>query len=444
MFEFFRNDRLDASNYFDALLDQPDPTFNKNQFGASSGGPLAANRAFYFITYEGLRQTIGQTQAVTVPDANARNGFINGVNVGVHPAMVPVLQLYPLPTRQTGAQAAQEIGRTDVTNDIPGHEHYFVRRIDYNLTSSSNLFVRYTLDRASVFEPNSGSAIPLWNSNDDSQNHYVTAELRQALNPKTANSVRFGTTRTQEEATRTNLDNGALKFFPERQSGSVNPGSGVTGVGGNQSCSTCSTGSITLRPTRGSSSPRLTAAPRSTRMPVRSRSAGPPRADAARREADVLSPFEAPRPGAGDGKIEHHGGIQQRLDAAVPYRPEPRACDDQVGRNRLAATIQAACLTKRPAISSGPATISRTPVTAGRESSARGGAPTRPAIDGSTSKIFRTPCSVSSNPATRRRRRARAAPDLRRAAARLAGPCPSAARHRDSTRRALPPRSTER
>ena len=40
LFEFFRNDRLDASNYFDALLDRPDPTFNKNQFGASSGGPL--------------------------------------------------------------------------------------------------------------------------------------------------------------------------------------------------------------------------------------------------------------------------------------------------------------------------------------------------------------------------------------------------------------------
>jgi len=234
LFEFFRNDKLDASNYFDKLLDRPDPTFNKNQFGASSGGPLAKSKAFYFVAFEGLRQTIGQTQTITVPDANARNGIINGVNVGVNPAMVPVLQLYPLPTRQTPAQAAQGIGRTDVTNEVPGHENYFIGRIDYNLSSSSNLFVRYTLDRASVFEPNSGSAIPLWNSDDNSENHYVTAELRQALNPKTANSVRFGTTRTSEKATRTDLDNGVLKFFPERMSGSVAPGSGVTGVGGNQ------------------------------------------------------------------------------------------------------------------------------------------------------------------------------------------------------------------
>src|SRR5689334_8430487 len=234
LFEFFRNDRLDASNYFDALLDRPDPTFNKNQFGVSSGGPLVKGKAFYFVTYEGLRQTIGQTQGITVPDANARNGIINGVNVGVHPAIAPVLQLYPLPTRQTAAQAAQGIGRVDVTNETPGHENYFVGRVDYTLTPSTNLFVRYTLDRASVFEPNSGSAIPLWNSNDDSQNHYVTAELRQAIKPTMANSVRFGGTRTEEEATRTDLDNGLLTFFPGRQSGSVAPGSGVTGVGGNQ------------------------------------------------------------------------------------------------------------------------------------------------------------------------------------------------------------------
>jgi outer membrane receptor protein involved in Fe transport len=234
LFEFFRNDRLDASNYFDALLARPDPTYNKNQFGASSGGALVKGKAFYFVAYEGLRQRIGQTQAITVPDANARLGIINGVNVGVHPAIAPVLQLYPLPTRQTAAQAAQGIGRTDVTNESPGHENYFVGRVDYNLTPSANLFVRYTLDRASVFEPNSGSAIPLWNSQDDSENHYVTAELRQALRPTMANSLRFGTTRTKENASRTDLDNGLLTFFPGRQSGSVAPGSGVTGVGGNQ------------------------------------------------------------------------------------------------------------------------------------------------------------------------------------------------------------------
>src|SRR6188768_64974 len=128
VFEYFRSDKFDASNYFDDLLNRPDPTFKKNQFGASFGGPVIRNKAFFFGSYEGLRQKIGQTQTVTVPDANARNGFINGVNVGVHPAMVPVLQLYPLPTRQTGAQAAQGIGQADVINETPADENYFVGR----------------------------------------------------------------------------------------------------------------------------------------------------------------------------------------------------------------------------------------------------------------------------------------------------------------------------
>ena len=113
-FEYYRNDKLDASNYFDTLLGRPDPTLDKNQFGGSFGGPLLRNKAFFFVNYEGLRQTIGQTQAINVPDANARNGIINGVNVGVNPAIAPLLQLYPLPTRQTPAQAAQGIGRFDI------------------------------------------------------------------------------------------------------------------------------------------------------------------------------------------------------------------------------------------------------------------------------------------------------------------------------------------
>jgi outer membrane receptor protein involved in Fe transport len=234
LFEYYRDDRFDASNYFDKLLGRPDPTLRKNQFGGSFGGPLVRNKAFYFVTYEGLRQRIGQTQAINVPDANARNGVINGVNVGVHPAVAPLLQLYPLPTRQTPEQAAQGIGRVDLSNQTPADEDYFVGRVDYAATTTTNLFVRYTGDLASVFEPNSGSAIPLWNSDDKTSNHYVTTELRHVVTPYVANTLRVAATRTREEATRTDLDNGLLVFFAGRASGSVNPGSGVAGVGGNQ------------------------------------------------------------------------------------------------------------------------------------------------------------------------------------------------------------------
>jgi len=234
LFEYYRDNALDASNYFDQLLGRPDPTFNKNQFGVSQGGPIVQNKAFYFFNYEGLRQTQGATQVITVPDANARNGIINGVRVGVNPAIAPVLSLYPMPVRQTAAQAAQGVGQTDVTNSVPGHEDYFVGRLDYTMTSRTSLFARYTADLASVFEPNSGSPIPLWNSDDTSGNHYVTTELRSVVRPTLMNSLRFGFTRTQERATRTDLDNGLLTFFPGRMAGTVAAGSGIVGIGGNQ------------------------------------------------------------------------------------------------------------------------------------------------------------------------------------------------------------------
>ncbi len=234
LFEYFRDDALDASNYFDKLLGRPDPTLRKNQFGVSQGGPLVANKAFYFFNYEGLRQTLGTTQVITVPDANARNGVINGVRVGVNAAIAPVLPLYPAATRQTAAQAAQGVGQTDVVNNVTGHENYFVGRVDYTASDRTSLFARYTGDTASVAEPNSGSPVPLWPSDDDTGNHYVTAELRNVVRPTLLNAVRFGFTRTHEAALRTDLANGLLTFFPGRMDGTVAAGSGIVGIGGNQ------------------------------------------------------------------------------------------------------------------------------------------------------------------------------------------------------------------
>jgi hypothetical protein len=57
-FEFFRNDALDARNFFEFTSDEPHP-FNRNQFGGSLGGPVVRDRTFFFASYEGLRQRQG-------------------------------------------------------------------------------------------------------------------------------------------------------------------------------------------------------------------------------------------------------------------------------------------------------------------------------------------------------------------------------------------------
>ncbi len=96
LYEFHRNDNLDARNFFDR---QPlgKPEFKRNQFGVTLGGPIKADRTFFFGSYEGLRERLGRTIGTFVPDANARQGILPSGTVTVNPAIKPYLDLYPLP-----------------------------------------------------------------------------------------------------------------------------------------------------------------------------------------------------------------------------------------------------------------------------------------------------------------------------------------------------------
>ncbi len=80
LWEFLRNDKLDARNYFDDPT-KPTPPYKQNQFGGTFGGPIVIpnfydgrNRTFFFVDYEGLRVRQAQTQTALVPSLNERTG----------------------------------------------------------------------------------------------------------------------------------------------------------------------------------------------------------------------------------------------------------------------------------------------------------------------------------------------------------------------------------
>ena len=70
IFEFLRNNALDARNFFDAGSSAP--PFQRNQFGASAGGPIQKDKTFVFGNYEGFRESLHETSVAFVPDAQAR------------------------------------------------------------------------------------------------------------------------------------------------------------------------------------------------------------------------------------------------------------------------------------------------------------------------------------------------------------------------------------
>lgn len=72
-FEFHRNDAFDSRNVFQPS-DQPLPPLRQNQFGGSLGGPIAANRTFFFGSYEATKLRRSQTMVFSVPSAAARGG----------------------------------------------------------------------------------------------------------------------------------------------------------------------------------------------------------------------------------------------------------------------------------------------------------------------------------------------------------------------------------
>lgn len=78
LYEFFRNEKLDARNFFADTR----PPYNQNQFGGSIGGPIVHNKLFFFGDYEGFRSRKGTTQFVSLPPMSWRNGDFSNLLTG--------------------------------------------------------------------------------------------------------------------------------------------------------------------------------------------------------------------------------------------------------------------------------------------------------------------------------------------------------------------------
>jgi outer membrane receptor protein involved in Fe transport len=234
-YEFLRNSALDARNFFDTSNPGGGPPeFRRNQYGGSLGGPVTKDKIFFFVNYEGLRQSQGVSQVATVPDANAHMGILPSGFVGVSPAVASTLALFPLPTTEVLSATGQPTGTgqvTEVANQV-GHEDYVLARVDYNISAKDSVFFRYVSDRATYMNPFGGSPIPLWAETDITRNNYATAEWRRVITPNLVNLARISFVRPVEAQSLTS-STPALDFFPGRNiPGTVDVG-GLTGIGGN-------------------------------------------------------------------------------------------------------------------------------------------------------------------------------------------------------------------
>jgi len=133
-FEFYRNDRVDSRNAFNTPPARKSP-FNRNQFGGALGGPIARNRTFFFLTYEGLRQrqgidlnsgvlTTAERAAVTDPISRQLLQYIPESNATVNGAARFVgSATAPVNIDQWTGDVSQNAGANDVV-----HGYYAFQR----------------------------------------------------------------------------------------------------------------------------------------------------------------------------------------------------------------------------------------------------------------------------------------------------------------------------
>jgi len=192
-FEFHRNSRLDARNYFDPAS-KPKPDFTRHQFGATLGGPLQKDRTFFFLAYEGLIERLGVSGVTAVPDDDARQGILpGGRRVTLHPAIPSYLDLlFPRANgRSLGGGAAEYL----FSETQPTDEHFVQGRIDHQLSKKDTLFARVTYDAGEVnrIPPNKP---PISTVPETSRNTYVTLEHQHTFSPTVLNLLRVGLNRS--------------------------------------------------------------------------------------------------------------------------------------------------------------------------------------------------------------------------------------------------------
>src|SRR5215469_7734767 len=173
VFEFIRNDKLDARNYFSPTR----AILKRNQFGGDLGGPLSIphlyngrNRTFFFLDYEAQRLRQGLAVNSTVPTDAQRSGDFRGLNPIFDPLLTPRTQiscngvlnvvcanrispqagavLAFIPHANVGSKSFQAVPSQTIDFD------QFSVRVDHQIKSSNRLFVRWTYVNNREVDPN--------------------------------------------------------------------------------------------------------------------------------------------------------------------------------------------------------------------------------------------------------------------------------------------------
>ena len=222
LFEFFRNEALNARNLF--ATTGAKPLFRRNQYGFVLGGPIQRNKTFFLVDWQGTRLDTGVVRTSTVPTSAqkrgvftqpifdprsttqtasgyVRNAFANNTipTTAFDPATLAVLERYPAPNVFSGANEATANNYRRVGNDSTAQDQFDVR-VDRYFGSRQKVFGRYSYLRddsepATPFPDGSGTFTAAFIGKTLTRADSVVGEHSWNLTPTSVNQLRFGFTR---------------------------------------------------------------------------------------------------------------------------------------------------------------------------------------------------------------------------------------------------------
>ncbi len=202
LFEYFRNNALEANDWFANSRRQPKPALRQNDFGGVLGGPLylpsfgedgpsfysGKDRTFFFFSYEGLRLRLPQTQVTLVPSVASRQAAV--------PQMQPFLNAYPVPNGPTFADGFAEFS---ASYSDPLNLNATSIRIDHTFNNRLTLFGRYNHAPSETTQRGSSDTNASVNTLSVSRFKAQTLTIgsTQSFTPKVNNEVRANYTQSE-------------------------------------------------------------------------------------------------------------------------------------------------------------------------------------------------------------------------------------------------------
>jgi outer membrane receptor protein involved in Fe transport len=218
IYEYFRNNALDARNYFNAKTDpytglaERQNAFHNNQFGGSFGGPIIKDKTFYFLAYEGQRENGAMTFPNYVPTqqqmaaANCGGALpagVNPVSANIVCNLQPWGPISSLPA--TGADGAYMLQSVNFRNRVDS----VIGKIDQHIGSGDLLTGRYFFgdsDQSFPLGLLGGAAVPSYNTVTPTRVQILSLSYTHVISPKLLLEVRGGWNRFNE------------KFYPQDSS----------------------------------------------------------------------------------------------------------------------------------------------------------------------------------------------------------------------------------